>query len=321
MLKATTRVFLEEGGTEQTKSQNWTSGHYWIALRIPPGREEGDEHQDGTTIFQTQIEICINLNLIPNCIRKPIGTTWICKCIKCIKCINVLNTWNTYNILIWRKGGEHRETRPIRGPVPPYPLGPPIGPPTAGPRKGYGIMHAHRICSPQDTATMQDDARMGNSGYVWTVYRSMRSNVPKLVIARIGTLELAFIIVTDCTLGDMTHRRCGCVMPTPPMDTGSPCTETGTWRSTMCPPPHGGGRCECKRDYIRQWPGSAHWNACAFFLSSGMPRVPYSCVTCHGCRVLWWSVHRVQTYSILFYAFFHYESREWAYPPPLPLKS
>ena len=27
-LKATTRVVLEEGGTEQTKTQNWTSGHY-----------------------------------------------------------------------------------------------------------------------------------------------------------------------------------------------------------------------------------------------------------------------------------------------------
>ena len=103
-----------------------------------------------------------------------------------------------------------------------------------------------------------------------------RSNVPKkLVIARIGTLELAFIIVTDCTLGDMTHRRCGCVMPTPPMDTGSPCTETGTWWSTMCPPPHGGGRCECKRAYIRQWPVSAHWNACVlFFLVQACPESP-----------------------------------------------
>ena len=110
-------------------------------------------------------------NLIPNCISKPKGTTWICKCSKCIKCIHVLNILKGYGILIWRKGGGHRETRPIRGPVPPYPLGPPIGPPTAGPRKGYGIMHAHRICSPQDTATMQDGARMGNSGYVWTVYR------------------------------------------------------------------------------------------------------------------------------------------------------
>ena len=27
-LKATTRVVLEEGGTKQTKTQNWTSGHY-----------------------------------------------------------------------------------------------------------------------------------------------------------------------------------------------------------------------------------------------------------------------------------------------------
>ena len=46
---------------------------------------------------------------------------------------------------------------------------------------------------------------------------------------------------------------------------------------------------------------------CAFFFSSGMPRVPYSCVTCHGCRVLWWSVHRVlHAYPILFYAFFHF---------------
>ena len=93
--------------------------------------------------------------------------------------MNVLNILKVYDVLIWRKGRDHRGTRPIRGPVPPYPLGPPIGPPTAGPRKGYGIMHAHRICSPQDTATIHHDARMRNSGYVWTVYRHTRSNVPK----------------------------------------------------------------------------------------------------------------------------------------------